>query len=218
MNLSKIILFNFLFLVALNVSYGSAEKELKSALRAHDFDEAARIIDQYPALKESGVIFSANWFEAASFLVNQGFDPLHKTDRLKRTTLMSAVRSDEFKACEYFLSKGVDVNAKDIYGHTALYFSIGTRDSKILSLLLEHGAYVDSQNYSGETPLMLAVKYFDTRAIDLLITKGANIDLRNANSETAYDLAKVSKHDFSEDLLLLLKGVRNKTEGSKMGN
>jgi ankyrin repeat protein len=181
------------------------EKELKAALRAHEFKKAAEIIEQYPSLKDSDVIFSANWFEAASFLVEQGFDPLIKTDQLKRTTLMAVVRSDEFKASEYFLRKGVNVNAKDIYGHTALYFSVGSRDGRLISLLLKNGAYPDSQNYVGETPLMVAVKYFDTEAISLLIASGANKGLRNANSETAYDLAKVSEHNFPENIISLLK-------------
>ncbi|XP_006825126.1 ankyrin repeat domain-containing protein 61-like [Saccoglossus kowalevskii] len=55
---------------------------------------------------------------------------------------------------EYFVRSGVDVNARDVRGNTALHLAarIGT-DDKIIAQLVRNGADVDAVNNKGRSPL-----------------------------------------------------------------
>ncbi|MCA9187867.1 MAG: ankyrin repeat domain-containing protein, partial [Planctomycetales bacterium] len=61
--------------------------------------------------------------------------------------------SDEIQR---LLVDGVDVNARDNRGLTALHYAAGSGSAEAMSLLIDHGAVVDTPNNQGLTPLHFA--------------------------------------------------------------
>src|SRR5262249_41908396 len=88
-----------------------------------------------------------------------------------------------FEAVKVCLASGVDVNAANVNGETALHGAVyrGAQGSeRIIQVLVEHGARINVKNTRGWTPLMIAEGFyfnasntFSPTAADLLRTLGA---------------------------------------------
>lgn len=63
------------------------------------------------------------------------------------------------KELEAAIRGGVDVNAKDQFGSTALHYAIVEKHVGIVSLLLANGADPAAQDGDGKTPLHYAIEY-----------------------------------------------------------
>lgn len=87
-----------------------------------------------------------------------------------------------FDALESVITQGgIDINAKDDYGWTALSLAASHGRTDCVRLLLEHGAAPCLANDGdGWTPLIHAAHASDNKAMRLLIEKGANIHARDA--------------------------------------
>jgi hypothetical protein len=64
--------------------------------------------------------------------------------------------ADKIAAIQFGIEQGVDVNAVDGNGQTALHIAAGQSSARIVSALVERGAKVDIKNKQGRTPLDLA--------------------------------------------------------------
>ena len=71
---------------------------------------------------------------------------------------------------------GVDLDARDADGWTALHWAAGNTNPSCLDLLLEEGASIDARDANGCTPLC----YASLRCANRLILKGA--DVRNTDN------------------------------------
>ena len=99
-----------------------------------------------------------------------------------------------------------DINIKDSYGRTALYYQAfyGTTGTMAWLLRQDPPAYIDIRNPSQYTPLMAAaMSWTDSEGkFRLLIEYGANRDLVNAFGETALSIARsLNKNPAVIDLL-----------------
>jgi ankyrin repeat protein len=107
------------------------------------------------------------------------------------------------------LDHGVDVNARDQDGWTALLLAVDKRRTAATQLLLDRGADVnakcDCTGYSrgGWTALMLAARNGSTEIVKMLILKHANVHMKNNWGQTAIELAKQNRR--SEIITLLRK-------------
>ncbi|NLK67291.1 MAG: ankyrin repeat domain-containing protein [Campylobacteraceae bacterium] len=102
---------------------------------------------------------------------------------------------------KYLLSKGADVNYKNSFGKTALFYAVEFRDENLVNLLIENGADVNAKiissmekitissvssaylpfslcglNHTSKSVLMHAAKYSNLSIIKTLIKNGARID------------------------------------------
>ena len=75
------------------------------------------------------------------------------------------------------LKRGVDVNARDYSGNTALDQASEYGHADVVKVLLEHGAIPDATASGGRTPLMAAAANGNSQVAELLLAGGANINL-----------------------------------------
>ena len=107
-------------------------------------------------------------------LVAAGADPSATTDD-ESTALVAAAgyayaigedthpESDAVGAATLIIELGVDVNAANKVGETAIHAIAYTGWDRVGQLLLDNGADVDAQNIVGWTPLAIASGYFDLK-------------------------------------------------------
>jgi uncharacterized membrane protein YhaH (DUF805 family) len=88
-----------------------------------------------------------------------GDDPKHRETPgyYGFTDLMRAAKDGNLKHLTALIETGVDVNAQDIYGATALMYAVLASQLQIVSKLMEHGACPTLATKSGLTPEKVAI-------------------------------------------------------------
>lgn len=84
-----------------------------------------------------------------------------------------AVNFEDDVATNGFLQAGINPNAKNEKGESALNFAIHYKDPKIAKILIQK-ADLDFKDDTGNTPLFTALKYDKEELFNLLLDKGAN--------------------------------------------
>jgi hypothetical protein len=97
-------------------------------------------------------------------------------------------------AARRMIEEGVDVNAKDRYGQTALMLAALRGRTGLVELLIAHGADLDVTAKFGLSALMLAVVGGHTATASSVARAGADLRLVGTGApgyagKTAYDLA-----------------------------
>ncbi len=92
------------------------------------------------------------------------------------------------------LERGVDVDARDRYGQTALMLAAHAGHGQVVEILIAHRANLNVTAKFGLSALMLAVVAGYTDVARLLAKAGADLSLRGTGApgfadKTAYDLA-----------------------------
>ena len=101
---------------------------------------------------------------AGTGLVEAGGDP----------PLIEATKTRDTAAVHALIEQGVDVNAPQADGATALHWAAHWDDLGTVTLLLESGADVHATNELGVTPLYLACQNASTAMVETLLAAGAN--------------------------------------------
>lgn len=107
---------------------------------------------------------------------------------------------------ELLITKGADVNTKDITGITPLYRIASNGQREVAELLLAKGADVNAKTNNGFTPLHVGAQNGHKEVVELLIAKGANVNAKNDDGTTPLVLGKQNNHIVE----LLLKHGGNK--------
>ncbi len=119
--------------------------------------------------------------------------------------LLSAVSLKDFRTIESLLKQGVDPNAQNEVGLTALMISAHKGHPGIVNYLLEHGADPNIQTYSGSTALMMASRKGHVEAVSLLLAFGGDPRLKNKSGNTALDEAKSRNYSAIVEMLEIIK-------------
>ena len=117
------------------------------------------------------------------------------------------------------ISKGADVNGKDLNGWTPLMLAVYKFPSpKIIELLLEKGADVNARHdATGFTPLALAARNNPTTAFaELLIDQGADVNARTSSGWTTL-MVCLRFNDFPEMVTLLIQSGADVNAKDKTG-
>jgi ankyrin repeat protein/Zn-dependent protease with chaperone function len=117
-----------------------------------------------------------------------------------RPPLHEATVAWDIEKIKSLLSQGVDVNARDNLGRTALHCACAKFDTpsdEIARLLITRGADVNARDNDGNTPLHVAAGEWDISKdlLDLLLAKGADINARNDDGQTPLHLASPANLD-----------------------
>lgn len=104
-------------------------------------------------------------------------------------------------------SSGIDLNAEDSQGWTALHHAATRGEVAIVKALLETGIKVNGNDPFIGTPLAWAIRYEQVEAVQTLVDYGANIKMREVLSEA------ILPHDVS--FMNAINEIFNKAELAK---
>jgi hypothetical protein len=165
-------------------------EQMKRAAEAGDYSAVHRVL------------------EASEFDARGGYS--------KGTLLMMGECTAEL--ARWAVARGLDVNAGDTYGRTALHKSSRSRYQHKLSpaVLIELGANVNLADDGGLTPLHFAADGKNLAAVTVLLANGADITVSDKSGLTPleYGLQRVSNADLV-DMLLVVEALR--AAGAKAG-
>jgi ankyrin repeat protein len=168
----------------------------------------------FPAAQSGNLDLVKLLVEKGAKIQTTGYTPLH--DALINPSLRHKPENNLAEMIEYFLSKGVDVNAKDDnYMATPLYLAADDSDKEAINLFIEKGAIVDIRTKNGETPLCNAAVGGNFKSVGVLLDNGANVNARDKRDYTPLHYAllirNTSKATMSDRLevikLLLAQGA-----------
>lgn len=113
------------------------------------------------------------------------------TDFINRTPLHVAVESNNFDVVQFLIMEvGVDIEAREVDGWTALYCAVDEDSPEIIELLLNVGANFETRDNYGMTALHWAAKRNRPKAAKALKEAGADLNAVNIYGETALEIAR----------------------------
>lgn len=102
------------------------------------------------------------------------------------TALIDAAARGHVHVVRYLVTKGADVNHRNLHGWTALYMACRNGQREVVALLLKEGADVGLTNSYGLTPLMRAAREGHPEVLRLLLEHGGSrLDARDSDGKTA---------------------------------
>jgi ankyrin repeat protein len=133
------------------------------------------------------ILFQTNNFDVLRALVNLGAD-VHATDKWKRS-LLHFFGGTNVEVTKYLLNHGLNVNARDNRGRTALLSAANSMDTTVAALLLERGADIHALDDDGNSALFYAATPPNVAATKFLLRRGVEPKARNTRGETALHAA-----------------------------
>lgn len=146
---------------------------------------------------------SGGHFETVEMLIAHGANVRATERNTGQTALMRSISN--VKMARLLLDRGVDVNARNRTGRTAL---MECYDPEVAALLLARGADVNAQDSQGNTPLFNAAHSFQTQLATLLLQHGAKVNVVNRQGETPLSTARNMRNEAVVTLLTNAGAVR----------
>jgi len=129
--------------------------------------------------------------------------------RWSGTPLHFAALNGHLDIASMLISKGADVNVKNTYELTPLYYAVDHKN--ILVLLIKNGADVDVKTWNNLTPVYWAAQSGSNDSLLVLIENGANISaVCSTGRNTPLDIAEKCGHP---ETVKLLRAHGAKTRG-----
>ena len=153
-------------------------------------------------------------------LLDRGFDP-NTRDEKGQPGLTIAMQEHALNVARALLARpGIDINALNEAGESALmmaalkgdlsgaqlllergakvnqpgwsplHYAATGREPKLVQLLLDRGAEIDAASPNGSTPLMMAAQYGSEDSVKLLLARGADAKRRNQLDLNVIDFAR----------------------------
>ena len=123
-----------------------------------------------------------------------------------RVGLYIAALSGDLANVKRLTQEGSDVDRKDEWGWTALYWAVRGNHKEVAEFLIAKGANVNIKGQKDQTPLLLAVIDNQEEMVEMLIAKGADVnDKDNWNWTALHSAAGNGNKDMVE--LLIARGA-----------
>ncbi len=116
-----------------------------------------------------------------------------------------AIRLEDGQVVKAFLQAGIDPNAKNEKGDTALVYAIREKDPKIAEILIEK-ADINMPDENGNSPLHTAVLQDKNEIVEVLLEKNADVNVTGTyklirNQTPLYQAIVKGNFDLAEKLL-----------------
>ncbi|MBP5427418.1 MAG: ankyrin repeat domain-containing protein [Clostridiales bacterium] len=162
--------------------------------------------------KQLNNIFSKNVIEVIEFVSKYKQYDLYKyldLDKFKDidNMLIQIYQNNNTGMVKFLVENGIDVDQKNEYKETILWYVIRNKNVELLRLLINKGANINSRDRYGDTPLWYAVKNEDVALAKLLIANGANVNKLDKNKENILSYA-IWKNNEELVKLLVVNGVK----------
>ena len=97
---------------------------------------------------------------------------------------------------KFLLEAGINPNASDCYGNTALQYAARSKYTAAIGLLLDFGASIDLANRDCVTPLRqtLLSRPYSLPATEMLLARGADPLAKGKTGKTVRDYVEVVAH------------------------
>ena len=118
------------------------------------------------------------------------------------STLPLAACMGDLGRMKALVEQGADVNAKDEFGWTPLYWAASTGQTAAAEFLVAQGADVQAKTKDEATPLHQAASAGEVRLVELLISKGAGVNVQDTQGNTPLHRAVGSGHKALVELLI----------------
>eukprot|EP00252_Welwitschia_mirabilis_P009777 TRINITY_DN22650_c0_g1_i1.p1 TRINITY_DN22650_c0_g1~~TRINITY_DN22650_c0_g1_i1.p1 ORF type:complete len:477 (-),score=111.81 TRINITY_DN22650_c0_g1_i1:453-1883(-) len=161
--------------------------------------------------KERGQLYTAE----EKLLLNSRIPDLKRATSEKWIPLHTFATAGESYLLDFLLSHGVDINAVDKNGLTALHKAVSCKKKGIINYILQAGADPHVQDKDGATLLHYAVEVGASQIIRLLLVHKVNINQPDNYGWTPLHLAVQSKR--TDIVRLLLEKGANKRLKNKEG-
>lgn len=115
----------------------------------------------------------------------------------------SRLETEDIELIRRLLVKGIDINAQDAHGKTALAICTQYGCNVLVRVLLEEGADPNVRDHNQTTALHVAVQPWSQRLVGILLENGADVHAQDADGRTVVHLAAMK--DASAALRLFLK-------------
>ena len=136
--------------------------------------------------------------------------------KFESTPLIWAACLGRTSLVEFFLSRGADINARDIHNRTALIWAADRGDVETALCLINHGADLEvKENEYESTALNWAAWRKRLGVVKALVDAGAVIDTPNFNGQTALQLGLGVDDDGLEITEVLLEAGARLTQDCK---
>jgi hypothetical protein len=130
------------------------------------------------------------------------------------TTLMLAAAQGRTDLIPIILNCGINANAGDKDGDTAMTYAVASDKEEVFDLLVRAGGRANSQNNKGITPLMLAAGLGKEEAVRALLKHGADPGIRDKDGDTALAFARAKNQT---RIIALLQNSSGRGEGGGSG-
>ena len=125
--------------------------------------------------------------------------------KLPRGFLQSAVARGDFDAVTAALKAGVDTNARDKSGWTALMYAIDKGYTPLAEMLLDANADPDVRAPDGATTLIMAVAKKRSDLTKMLLDAGADPSFTGPKGQSALDISLKRNPDGAEALFMAVR-------------
>ena len=126
-------------------------------------------------------------------VVNYSYNKEKEEEKEKYRDYYSLMNASDNEELKRLLENGIDINAKDGDGWTALMDASNKGNLEIAKYLLENGADINFQSNYGFTALISASSKGNIEMVKLLVENEADVNIKNNYGKTALDLAKIEE-------------------------
>lgn len=151
-------------------------------------------------------------YDVFNKLIEQGAN-IHHIDNNGKPILLITQKYPSM--IQILVDKGVDINAQDKLGWTALHSAIWSNKIKSVELLFKLGADVGMKTTTGDTAMSLAAHKSNIRIIKLLVASGADVNNVDIHGDTplmdavSFDEDRDNKSQYIEVIEFLLNEGAN---------
>ena len=107
---------------------------------------------------------------------------------------MAASLGGHVNVVEFLLSKGVDINDKDIHGSSSIMAASSQGHVNVIKLLLSKGANINDKDNTGSSSIIEASRAGHVNVVEFLLSNGADINDKDYDGSSSIMAASLGGH------------------------